>query len=180
MTSLYAVLCRGKLRASLQLIWVGAAMEAQPQQHEAPAHMQNGLHGLSNGLHLDVPVQQPAVAEQQATHGGAPAADGAPLAASEALPLPAVLAPDAAQEQQQQQQPEALPEQAAHPHLHLLQTAADQQQPAALQLPPPRGLPPAGQLVCHAEVIAILAHYYTGVLQSSIVQAIRSRPLASL
>lgn len=142
-------------------------MEAQPQQHDAPAHLQNGLHGLSNGLHLDAPVQQPAVAEQQATHGGAPAADGAPLAAPEALPLPAVSAPDAAQEQQQpeqqqqQQQPEVLPDQAAHPHLHLLQTAADQPQPAALQLPPPRGLPPAGQLVCHPEDVGILANYYT-------------------
>ena len=137
-------------------------MEAQPQQHEAPAHMQNGLHGLSNGLHLDGPVQQPAVGEQQATHGGAPAADGAPLAVSDALPLPAVSAPDAAQEQQQQQQQtDALPDQAAHPHLHLLQTAADQPQPAALQLPPPRGLPPAGQLVCHPENIGILAHHYT-------------------
>jgi hypothetical protein len=139
-------------------------MEAQPQQHEVPAHLQNGLPGLSNGLHMDVPVQQPAVAEQQATHGGAPAADGAPLAASEALPLPAVSAPDAAQEQQQQQQPEALPEQAAHPHLHLLQTAADQPQPAALQLPPPRGLPPAGQLVCHPEGIGLQALDYTLML----------------
>ena len=138
-------------------------MEAQPQQHEAPAHLQNGLHGLSNGLHLDAHVQQPAVAEQQA-HGGVSAAEGAPLAASETLPLPAVSVPDAAQEQQQQQQqqqqqPEALPDQAAHPHLHLLQTAADQPQPAALQLPPPRGLPPAGQWVIHIDDIRILAHY---------------------
>ena len=130
-------------------------MEAQPQQHEAPAHQQNGLHGLSNGLHLDAHVQQPAVAEQQA-HGGVSAADGTAL---EALPLPAVSAPDAAQEQQQlqqqqqQQQPAALPDQAAHPHLHLLQTAADQPQPAALQLPPPRGLPPAGQWVIHTDEI---------------------------